>query len=90
MIKKNAPQDRGASAINTVTLRDLRMSQKCSIDDVAAAIAVPTERIERWEGGIIIPDANETIGLSEFYGCSLMEVYAAIINTHVPCLDAIT
>ena len=90
MEKKNAPQDRGANKMISPTLRGLRISKKCSIDDVATAISVSVERIERWEDGEIIPDASEAISLSEFFGCSLRDVYDAIINTPIPNLDAST
>lgn len=70
--------------MNKITLRELRISRQRSVEEVSTCIKVPVGKIEYWEDGTIIPDASEAIRLSEFYGCSLQEVYGAIINTPAP------
>ena len=81
MEKKNAPQVRGADCETMADLRSLRISRGITVENVSSTIQVCSKMIEQWESGDRIPSAVDIIKLSTVYGCSLQEVYKALLHT---------
>ena len=77
--QKSAPQQWRAE-----DLRQLILRYGKSVDSVAEALEVHPQVVEDWCNNIGIPESHYAVNLSRELGCSLKEVYLAIICTRDP------
>ena len=62
-------------------LVDLMLKHNTTISDVVQEIGVDEQTVMEWCTGIGVPNAKTAISMAACIGCSLKELYLAIIRT---------
>lgn len=61
-------------------LRNLRMRERYSMEDVAEIIGVSRQSVAKWENGESLPDIEKCVKLSKLYKVTLDELVSETIN----------
>ena len=61
-------------------LRNLRMRERYSMEDVAEIIGVSRQSVAKWENGESLPDIEKCVKLSKLYKVTLDELVNETIN----------
>ncbi len=57
-----------------MNLREMRLAQKLTQREVAAACGVNQSAVSGWENGTRLPSSKRLCKLAEFYGCTVDEI----------------